>query len=68
MVVNTRDAAAETSTSTLGGTDMLTSFAPGTVLTNVFADDDPSDTFTVDAEGRVRVTLPARGGKVLVAQ
>jgi alpha-amylase len=68
VVVNSRDAAAETSTSTLGGADMLTSFAPGTVLTNVFADDDPNDTFTVDAEGRVRVPVPARGGKVLVAQ
>ena len=68
VVVNSRDAAAETSTSTLGGNDMQTSFAPGTVLTNVFQDDDPNDSFTVDADGRVRVTLPARGGKVLVAK
>jgi alpha-amylase len=68
VVVNSRDAAAETSTRALGGEDMLTSFAPGTVLANVFVDDDPTDTFTVDDEGRVRVTVPARGGKVLVAQ
>jgi glycosidase len=68
VVVNSRDAAGETSTSATGGEDMLTSFAPGTVLQNVFADDDPNDTFTVDADGRLRVAVPARGGKVLVAQ
>jgi alpha-amylase len=68
VAINTRDAAAETSTSLTGGSDMQTSFAPGTVLTNVFDDADPNDTFTVDADGRVRVPLPPRGGKVLVAQ
>jgi glycosidase len=68
VVVNSRDAAAETSSTTLGGSDMLTSFAPGTVLTNVLEDEDPNDSFTVDAEGRVRIPLPPRGGKILVAQ
>ncbi|MBI5479319.1 MAG: alpha-glucosidase C-terminal domain-containing protein [Deltaproteobacteria bacterium] len=67
VVVNSRDAAAETSTSTLGGSDMLTSFAPGTVLVDKFTD-DPNDRITVDAEGRVRIAVPARGGKVLVVE
>jgi len=45
---------------------MQTSFAPGTVLVNVFADVDPQDKFEVDAGGKVAVTVPPRSGKVLV--
>jgi hypothetical protein len=65
VVVNSRDAAAETSTALAGGDDMATSFAPGTVLVDVFGGVDP---VTVAADGTVRVAVPARGGKVLVPQ
>lgn len=66
VVVNSRDAAAETSTSATGGNDMMTGYPPGTALKNVFADDDASDDFTVAADGSVKVAVPARGVKILV--
>ena len=50
-----------------GGACMGTSFAPGTVLTDVAPDSD-GKSFTVAADGTVAVAVPARGGRLLVAQ
>lgn len=50
-----------------GGACMSTSFAPGTVLTDVAPGSD-GKSFTVAADGTVEVSVPARGGRLLVAQ
>ena len=50
-----------------GGACMQTSFAAGTTLVDV-APDGAGDTFTVGAGGAVTVAVPARSGRVLVAQ
>jgi glycosidase len=60
---------ARTSSTTTGsGGAMQTSFTPGTTLKNVLEDEDPEDSFTVGAEGRVAVRVPCHGVKVLVRQ
>lgn len=51
-----------------GGACMLTSFAPGTVLTDVAPGPGAGATFTVDAGGALAVDVPARGGRLLVAR
>jgi alpha-amylase len=50
-----------------GGACMLTSFAAGTVLTDVAPDGD-GETFTVGAGGRLQVAVPPRSGRILVAE
>ncbi len=50
-----------------GGTCMTTSFPAGTVLVDV-APGGAGETFTVQTGGTLSVTVPARGGRVLVAQ
>jgi alpha-amylase len=68
VVVNTSDAhESVTSYAWAGGDDMRTSFAVGTALTNVFADvSTVDDQVTVGADGRLSVTVPARGAKIYV--
>jgi glycosidase len=70
VVVNTSDHhVSETSYAWGGGEHMQTSFAAGTVLTNVFRDEDVvDDVVTVGAGGRLLVHVPPRGAKVYVAQ
>lgn len=48
-----------------GGACMTTSFASGTVLRDIAPGSDGA-TFTVGAGGSLEVTVPARGGRVLV--
>ncbi len=50
-----------------GGACMLTSFAPGTTLTDIMPGND-GQTFTVKADGTLDVTVPAHSGRVLVRQ
>ena len=66
VVVNVSDTKA--SQTALANDAMKTSFPAGTVLINVFADDDPNDTLTVGPNGTVLATIPARGGKIFVVQ
>ncbi len=56
------------STTTGSGGAMQTSFAPGTALRNVLEDDDPEDSASVGAEGRVAVRVPCHGVKIFVKQ
>ncbi|MBA2661640.1 MAG: alpha-amylase [Bradymonadaceae bacterium] len=56
----------ETSATSLGGGGMPVSFAPGTVLVNVFQDDDANKEFVVAADGTVTVSVKPRSGKILV--
>ena len=54
----------ETSTALMGGSDMLTSFAPGDKLVDMLA--SPSDataTFTVGLQGALKVPVAARGAR-----
>jgi len=68
VVLNTSDQQSETCAPVAdGGACMATTFAPGTVLTDV-APGGAGDTFTVGASGTLDVTVPAHGGRVLVAQ
>ena len=68
VVLNTSDAQSETCAAVAdGGACMATSFAPGTVLTDV-APGGAGETFTVDGTGALDVTVPAHGGRVLVAR
>jgi alpha-amylase len=61
--------AAETSTASMGGTAMTTSFAPGQVLVDILAaSGDPNATLTVGAGGLLTVPLPARVTRILVPQ
>jgi alpha-amylase len=65
VVINTSDTkASDTSTATMGGSDMLTSFAPGDKLTDILS----GDTFTVGLQGALKVTVAARGQRILVPQ
>ncbi len=50
-----------------GGGCMTTSFSPGTVLRDIAPGSDGA-TFTVQSGGIVQVTVPARGGRLLVAE
>ncbi|RMH38933.1 MAG: DUF3459 domain-containing protein [Deltaproteobacteria bacterium] len=70
VVINTADAQdSETCAPAAdGGACMTTSFAPGTTLVDVAPGPGNGDTFTVGAGGAVAVTVPPRGGRVLVAQ
>jgi alpha-amylase len=69
VVINT--AAEQTSTTCApvpeGGACMITSFAPGTVLTDV-APGSSGARFTVGAGGVLALDVPARGGRLLVAE
>jgi len=62
------DHSSETSASEHGGGPMETSFGEGTVLVNVWPDSDPDDEFVVGGSGKVVVTVPARGAKILVPE
>ncbi len=56
----------ETSATSLGGGDMPVSFSPGTTLVDLYA--DSGDTFTVNSSGEINISVPARSGRILVAQ
>jgi alpha-amylase len=68
VVVNVSDShSSETSYAWAGGEHMQTSFAAGTVLTNVLDDADTTDdVVTVGAGGRLLVRVPPRGAKIYV--
>lgn len=56
----------ETSQAKMGGSDMVTTFAPGTVLVDIL---DPNQmTFTVGLQGALVVSLPPRAVRILVPQ
>lgn len=66
VVLNASDQASETCAPIAeGGACMHTTFAPGTVLTDVMPGSDGA-TFTVGGDGTVTVGVPARSGRVLV--
>ena len=53
----------------MGGSDMLTSFAPGDKLVDILAaPNDPTSTFTVGLQGARKVPVAARGARILVPQ
>jgi hypothetical protein len=68
VVINTSDAKqSETSLAQMGGSDMLTSFAPGDKLVDILAaPSDPTSTFTVGLQGALKVPVAARGARILV--
>jgi hypothetical protein len=68
VVINTADDQASVTCAPVadGGDCMATSFASGTVLTDV-APGASGETFTVGAGGELEVSVPARGGRLLVA-
>jgi len=70
VVLNTADEQDSTTCAPAadGGACMATSFSSGTVLTDIAPGPGNGDTFTVQSGGTVSVTVPARGGRVLVAQ
>jgi alpha-amylase len=70
VVLNTGDAKqSETSLAQMGGSDMLTSFAPGDKLVDILAAaGDPTATFTVGLQGALDVPVAARGARILVPQ
>ncbi|MHA1568667.1 MAG: alpha-amylase family glycosyl hydrolase, partial [Alphaproteobacteria bacterium] len=73
VVLNTHDDhASETSAAWMEGQEgnhMQTSFPEGTVLVNMFDDGDPTDdTVIVGADGRLKVTVQPRGGKIYVRE
>jgi alpha-amylase len=70
VVLNTSDAKqSETSQAQMGGSDMLTSFAPGDKLVDILAaPSDPTATFTVGIQGALKVPIAARGARILVPQ
>jgi glycosidase len=67
VVVNTADDQDSTTCApvALGGACMQTGFSQGTVLRNV-APGNMGETYTVGAAGALEVTVPARGGMLLV--
>jgi alpha-amylase len=66
VVLNTGDVNAESCAPTAEGGDcVLTTFPPGSVLTDVMPGSD-GKTFTVQGDGTVAVDVPARSGRVLV--
>ena len=70
VVINTSDTKqSETSQAQMGGSDMLTSFAPGDKLVDILAaPSDPTATFTVGLQGALNVPVAARGARILVPQ
>jgi alpha-amylase len=70
VVLNTSDTKqSETSMAQMGGSDMLTSFAPGDKLVDILAaPGDATATFTVGLQGALNVPVPARGARILVPQ
>jgi len=70
VVLNTSDdKQSETSQAQMGGSDMLTSFAPGDKLVDILAaPSDPTATFTVGLQGALNVPVAARGARILVPQ
>jgi alpha-amylase len=70
VVVNTSDGKqSETSAAQTGGSDMLSSFAPGDKLVDVLAaPGDATATFTVGLQGALVVPVAARGARILVPQ
>jgi glycosidase len=59
--------ASETSLSQSGGSDLQSSFDPGTKLVDILAQaGDPTATFTVGNAGALDIPLPARGERILV--
>lgn len=66
VVFNNSDTPSTTSTVDMGGEAMTTSFAPGTILSNVFG--EKAQTITVGAAGAVDFTLPAKTGMVFLAK
>jgi glycosidase len=67
VVVNTADEQDSTTCApvALGGACMQTGFSQGTVLRNV-APDNMGESFTVGSGGSLEVTVPARGGMLLI--
>ena len=64
VVVNVNpNQSSQTSATSLGGTAMKVSFAPGTILTDRFAEERYE--VTVDANQEVTVEVPSRGGRIL---
>jgi alpha-amylase len=61
VVINTH--AGHASSPSFGGQPMQTSLPGGTSLVNVLA---PSETFTTESDGRLKIEVPATSGKVLV--
>ena len=67
VVVNTHPSKTSTTSATdLGGGAMNVSFAPGTVLRDVFSEDN--DEIAVDAAGTLAVSVPPRSGRILVVR
>ncbi|GAB4306235.1 MAG: hypothetical protein Kow0090_21520 [Myxococcota bacterium] len=68
VVMNTHDTKFSETAITVDGIhyEMQTSFPAGTTLVNVFEDDDLNDTFMVGADGNLTLSVPPRGGKILV--
>ena len=69
MVINTADDQ-ESDTcapASAGGGCMTTSFPAGTVLRDIAPGSDGA-TFTVQAGGLAQITVPARGGRLLIAE
>ena len=51
------------------GNDMQTSFDEGDVLVNLFEDQDQTDdTIVVGADGKVKITVQPRGGKIYIRE
>jgi len=68
VVVNARDEGAESSGTSMGFGEMMTSFPAGTRLVNVLPDDDGADAFIVGPGGALTVSVPGRGAKILVPE
>jgi len=69
VVINTADDQDSTSCAPAidGGACMVTGMPPGATLRDVAPGPGHGDSFVVQADGTVAVTVPARGGRVLVA-
>ncbi len=66
VVINANPAKA--SETAFDGAVMQSGLPAGTVLKNVWNDEDNNDTFTVANDGTLTVSVPARGGKVLLVK
>jgi hypothetical protein len=68
VVINTADdQESETcAPASAGGGCMVTSFSPGTALRDIAPGSDGA-TFTVQSGGVAQITVPARGGRLLIA-
>jgi alpha-amylase len=65
VVINTHDTEAK-ATVDADGAAMAVGFPGGTNLTNVLADDDPTDSATVAGDGTVNITIGPRATKIFV--